>query len=520
MTDIVPPIDLAALRHHVERLHRLAEAYGVGSLKLVSNGLDPQRPRPLPPLEQSFPIGGIDPMAEAAMRLNREPGRNVTVPLAIYDDAGDVVAVFGFALKVTPRPAGWLAQLPLAPSAALVADKTGWAIFLLNAAVPPPAVFDVARQIAEFARIDLGPGDGVLLAGAALCGSLYTATSGAAVPVTLELAWRAGYRLDQLIVGLEPEGGPPRMTFPAVRPPPHSPAGTPSAANGGPGAAPGGSGAGGSGSGGSGSGGSGSGGSGSGGSAQAAAMTTMRRRTTETPPLPGWGCVCAPKTARLRSAPTSKSRKSSGAKSSRISVKPLVPKAICGITWRLRAAIKSSRRISCGGWFSPSMARSIPSRMAVKTPCNCQKVGSVRSVIACRLCLPYPGFLTPFPPAGSRPDDIPETDLSRARPLLPMQAKCRSRAVTPVCHQRLKPLVSRLCPALGCLRLPRQPLPALVTVERNASRTTGLAFRVVAFGKGGGRIGVDERRLAAEGEEMGGETARKGGFTGASLGGR
>ena len=143
MTDIVPAIDLAELRRHVERLHRLAEAYGVGSLKLVSNGLDPQQPRPLPLIEQSFPIGGVDPMAEAAMRLNREPGRNVTVPLAIYDDAGDVVAVFGFALKVAPRPPGWLAQLPLAPTAALVADKTGWAIFLLNAPVPPPAAFDV-----------------------------------------------------------------------------------------------------------------------------------------------------------------------------------------------------------------------------------------------------------------------------------------------------------------------------------------------------------------------------------------
>ena len=106
MTDIVPPIDLAELRRHVERLHRLAEAYGVGSLKLVSNGLDPQQPRPLPLIEQSFPIGAVDPMAEAAMRLNRESGRNVTVPLAVYDDAGNVVAVFGFALKDRTAAAG------------------------------------------------------------------------------------------------------------------------------------------------------------------------------------------------------------------------------------------------------------------------------------------------------------------------------------------------------------------------------------------------------------------------------
>ena len=65
MTDIVPPIDLAALRQHVERLHRLAEAYGVGSLKLVANGLDPQQLRPLPLIEQSFPIGAIDPMSKS-----------------------------------------------------------------------------------------------------------------------------------------------------------------------------------------------------------------------------------------------------------------------------------------------------------------------------------------------------------------------------------------------------------------------------------------------------------------------
>ena len=71
MTDIVPAIDLAEMRRHIERLHRHAEAYGAGSLKLVSSGLDPQQPRPLPLIEHSFPIGGIDPMAEAAMRLNR-----------------------------------------------------------------------------------------------------------------------------------------------------------------------------------------------------------------------------------------------------------------------------------------------------------------------------------------------------------------------------------------------------------------------------------------------------------------
>jgi hypothetical protein len=219
MTDIVPAIDLAEMRRHIERLHRHAEAYGAGSLKLVSSGLDPQQPRPLPIIEQYFPIGGIDPMAEAAMRLNRS-GYNVTVPLAVYDDAGAVVAVFGFALKIAPRLPGWLAQLPLAPSAALAAADTGWAIFLLSELTRPETVLRAAQAIAEFARVDVGQdaGDQMLLAGPPLLGGIYTAPSGVAAPVKLELPWRSGYRLEQLVVGLEPDGEPARITFAAVRP--------------------------------------------------------------------------------------------------------------------------------------------------------------------------------------------------------------------------------------------------------------------------------------------------------------
>jgi hypothetical protein len=219
MTDIVPAIDLAEMRRHIERLHRHAEAYGAGSLKLVSSGLDPQQPRPLPLIEHSFPIGGVDPMAEAAMRLNRS-GYNVTVPLAVYDDAGAVVAVFGFALKIAPRLPGWLAQLPLVPSAALAAADTAWAIFLLSEPTRPETMLTAAQAIAEFARVDLRPGAGdqALLAGPPLLGGIYTATSSVAAPVKLELPWRSGYRLDQLVVGLEPDGGPARITFAAVRP--------------------------------------------------------------------------------------------------------------------------------------------------------------------------------------------------------------------------------------------------------------------------------------------------------------
>ena len=93
-------------------------------VKIGVSGLDPQQPQPLPLIEHSFPIGGVDPMAEAAMRLNRS-GYNVTVPLAVYDDAGAVVAVFGFALKIAPRLPGWLAQLPGVSAALAAADTRG-----------------------------------------------------------------------------------------------------------------------------------------------------------------------------------------------------------------------------------------------------------------------------------------------------------------------------------------------------------------------------------------------------------
>ena len=66
--------------------------------------------------------------------------------------------------------------------------------------------------------MSVSAGDQVLLAGPPLLGGIYTAPSGVAAPVKLELPWRSGYRLDQLVVGLEPDGGPARITFPAVRP--------------------------------------------------------------------------------------------------------------------------------------------------------------------------------------------------------------------------------------------------------------------------------------------------------------
>ena len=106
------------------------------------------------------------------------------------------------------------------PSAALAAADTAWAIFLLSEPTRPETMLTAAQAIAEFARVDLGPGAGdqALLAGPPLLGGIYTATSSVAAPVKLELPWRSGYRLDQLVVGLEPDGGPARITFAAVRP--------------------------------------------------------------------------------------------------------------------------------------------------------------------------------------------------------------------------------------------------------------------------------------------------------------
>ena len=209
MSDIVP-IDITALRRHLEILHRLAAAEpgpaepDHGCLRLSSGGLDPTRPRPLAPVAQNFTVGAVDPMTEAAARLNREAGRNVMVPFALFDDAGAVRAVLGFSFALVRAP-GWMAMLPYAPSGAIAAGDQVWPVFLFDRPADPAAALAVAHTIAEFAGA--GTDDQALLAGTPLAGGCYTTPSGSSAAVEIELPFRTGYRLDQLALAT-PGGGP------------------------------------------------------------------------------------------------------------------------------------------------------------------------------------------------------------------------------------------------------------------------------------------------------------------------
>jgi hypothetical protein len=82
----IPAINLLLARQHIQIFHQLADGFAAagGMLALRSGGLDPDRPQPLPASEQLFAIGGVDAMLDIAVRLNRQPNRNVELPLAIF----------------------------------------------------------------------------------------------------------------------------------------------------------------------------------------------------------------------------------------------------------------------------------------------------------------------------------------------------------------------------------------------------------------------------------------------------
>ena len=58
-------------------------------------------------------------MIDLAVRLNRQPGRNLDLPLAVFrGDSDEVLGLFGFAIELAREP-GWLAKVPYAPPARL-----------------------------------------------------------------------------------------------------------------------------------------------------------------------------------------------------------------------------------------------------------------------------------------------------------------------------------------------------------------------------------------------------------------
>ena len=198
--------------------HELAEGFaGRGGLLLRSGGLDPTRPEPLPPIEQRFDIGAVDPMIDLAVRLNRQPGRNLDLPLAVFrGDSDEVLGLFGFAIELAREP-GWLTKVPFAPSGAVAAGGWVWAVFLLDRPEPVSAVSALAQRVHAFA-VAHRPGDVDLLRGVPLAGGIHTSPAGRTDPVELELPWRPAYSLAQLTAQGTSDGRPRPVLLDAVRP--------------------------------------------------------------------------------------------------------------------------------------------------------------------------------------------------------------------------------------------------------------------------------------------------------------
>ena len=142
-------------------------------------------------------------------------------------------ALLGFSFALVRAP-GWMAELPYAPSGAVAAGDQVWPVFLFDRPADPAAAMAIARAVAEFAGAaavlsgrspDARPGDGddeALLAGPPLVGGCYTTPSGSTAAVEIELAFRAGYRLDQMAIagiGTDPRGAVPGPTIGLVATP-------------------------------------------------------------------------------------------------------------------------------------------------------------------------------------------------------------------------------------------------------------------------------------------------------------
>jgi phage/plasmid-associated DNA primase len=214
----LPTIDLRLALQQARIFHELAESLaGLGGLLLLrSDGLDPTRPEPLPPIEQRFAIGAVDPMVDLAVRLNRQPGRNLDLPLAVFGNNSDeVLGLFGFALELAREP-GWLTKVPYAPSGAVAAGDRVWAVFLLDRPEPVSAVSALAQRVHAFA-VAHRPGDIDLLRGVPLAGGIYTSPASRTDPVELELPWRPAYSLAQLTAQGTSDGRPRRVLLDAVR---------------------------------------------------------------------------------------------------------------------------------------------------------------------------------------------------------------------------------------------------------------------------------------------------------------
>ena len=211
-------INLRLALQQVRNLHELAEGFaGRGGLLLRSGGLDPTRPEPLPPIEQRFDIGAVDPMIDLAVRLNRQPGRNLDLPLAVFrGDSDEVLGLFGFAIELAREP-GWLSKVPFAPTGAVAAGGWVWAVFLLDRPEPVSVVSALASACRPLLSC-IGPAMSTCCGGVPLAGGIHTSPAGRTDPVELELPWRPAYSLAQLTAQGTSDGRPRPVLLDAVRP--------------------------------------------------------------------------------------------------------------------------------------------------------------------------------------------------------------------------------------------------------------------------------------------------------------
>ena len=209
-------INLHLARQQGRIFHELAESLaGRGGLLLRSGGLDPTRPQPLSLIEQRFAIGAVDPMVDLAVRLNRQPGRNLDLSLAVFANNGDeVLGLIGFAIELVREP-GWLTKVPYAPSGAVAAGDKVWAVYLLDRPEPVTEVTPMVQRVHAFAFAHR-PGDIDPLHGVPLAGGLHTSPTGRTDPVELELQWRPAYSLAQLTAQGTSDGRPRRVVLDAV----------------------------------------------------------------------------------------------------------------------------------------------------------------------------------------------------------------------------------------------------------------------------------------------------------------
>ena len=222
---MTPVLHLRLIRDQVARLARLVDPVPGARLVLRGAGIDPARLRPLPVTSELFVAAGVDPLVEAIMRWNREPGRNVEIAPALYgaELGGDRLGleegsglVLGFAVAFDPDPgetgAAWL-RLPFPPSAVLAVGDSFVAAYLFDAPEASERADSVGHHVAAAAG-------GRVAAAWPVAGTLYYPAAGDPRLIELAMPWQPeAYALDALAEAVAAEQRAHRVRLAAVEAP-------------------------------------------------------------------------------------------------------------------------------------------------------------------------------------------------------------------------------------------------------------------------------------------------------------